>query len=70
MDDLIVVDANQEHGVIGRRDGGPVNPMPLGSLLRILPSHCCATAAQHEAYQLLDADGHLTGSSWPRFGGW
>ena len=70
MDDLIVVDVNQEHGVIGRRDGGPVNPLPLGTLLRILPSHCCATASQYDSYHLLDADGHLTGSSWPRFGGW
>jgi D-serine deaminase-like pyridoxal phosphate-dependent protein len=46
-DDLIVVSANQEHGIVARRGGGPIDPdrYPVGTLLRILPNHACATSA-------------------------
>jgi D-serine deaminase-like pyridoxal phosphate-dependent protein len=53
-----------------RRDGGPIDPraFPVGTLLRILPNHACATAAQHAAYDVVHgADAVAT---WPRFGGW
>ena len=55
IEDLIVADANQEHGIIARRDGGPIDftRFPIGSLVRILPNHACATAAQHAEYQVL-----------------
>ena len=64
---LIVVAANQEHGIIGRRDGGPLDPhlYPVGTLLRILPNHACATAAQHGSYHVLD--GGEIEAEWPRF---
>lgn len=70
LDDLIVVDANQEHGIIARRDGGPIDfaGFPIGSRLRILPNHACATAAQHGEYRVL-RDGHVE-AAWERFGGW
>ena len=70
VDDLIVADANQEHGIVARRDGGPVDSKryPIGTLLRILPNHACATAAQHCEYHVL-RDGHVT-ETWDRFGGW
>ena len=70
VDDLIVVDANQEHGVVARRDGGPIDfaRFPIGSLLRILPNHACATAAQHGEYHVLR--GTDFEEAWPRFGGW
>jgi D-serine deaminase-like pyridoxal phosphate-dependent protein len=70
VDDLIVVDANQEHGIIARRDGGPIDlaRFPIGALLRVLPNHACATAAQHSAYHVISA-GKLSGT-WERFGGW
>ena len=41
---------------------------PIGTLLRILPNHACATAAQFGAYQVIDAAGGL--AEWPRFNGW
>jgi D-serine deaminase-like pyridoxal phosphate-dependent protein len=71
LGDLIVTAANQEHGIVARRDGGPVDATryPVGTLLRVLPNHACATAAQHEAYQVIDGDGMIT-ATWPRFGGW
>lgn len=70
IDDLIVVDANQEHGIIARRGGGSLDlkRFPVGSLLRILPNHACATAAQHAEYHVL-RDGEPT-EVWERFGGW
>lgn len=64
--DLIVISANQEHGIVARRDGRPLDPSrcPLGSRLRILPNHACATAAQHSHYRINES------TAWPRFGGW
>jgi D-serine deaminase-like pyridoxal phosphate-dependent protein len=71
LDDYVVVAANQEHGIVAHRSGDParVLDLPVGSLLRILPNHACATAAQHEAYQVLDAQGEVR-ARWARFGGW
>jgi D-serine deaminase-like pyridoxal phosphate-dependent protein len=37
-------------------------------LLRILPNHACATAAQFDHYEVQMADG--TQARWPRFNGW
>lgn len=70
-DDLIVVSANQEHGILADRHGRPVDlsRFPVGSRLRILPNHACATAAQHDRYHVLDEAGAVT-QVWPRFGGW
>lgn len=70
LGDMIVTGANQEHGIVARRDGGPLDVarFPVGTLLRVLPNHACATAAQHDRYRVLD-QGELT-AEWPRFGGW
>jgi D-serine deaminase-like pyridoxal phosphate-dependent protein len=68
--DLIVTQANQEHGIVARRDGGAIDfeRFPIGSQLRILPNHACATAAQHAEYKVLRG-GKVT-DTWERFGGW
>jgi D-serine deaminase-like pyridoxal phosphate-dependent protein len=70
LDDMIMSDANQEHGIITRRDRGPIDfaRFPIVSRLRILPNHACATAAQHAEYQVLREDGSL--DVWERFSGW
>ena len=70
MADLIVADANQEHGIIARRDGGAIDfaRFPIGSRLRILPNHACATAAQHGEYHVVEG-GQAT-RVWDRFNGW
>ena len=70
LEDLIVVDANQEHGIIARRGGGALDVarFPIGALVRILPNHACATAAQHVEYQVL-RDGRPA-EVWERFSGW
>lgn len=66
--DLIVSDTNQEHGIVSRRGGEPVPELPVGTLLRILPNHACASAAQHDRYNVLSRGGALV--TWARFGGW
>lgn len=63
--------ANQEHGIVvreGDADTDIVARFPIGTRLRILPNHACATGAQFEKYQALSADGTLR--EWSRFHGW
>ncbi|NLY40002.1 MAG: DSD1 family PLP-dependent enzyme, partial [Desulfovibrionales bacterium] len=68
---LIVAGTNQEHGIVAQRAGfqGHIPDMPIGTRLRILPNHACATAEQHEKYHVLGADSSIT-HIWPRFRGW
>ncbi|KOX56022.1 alanine racemase [Streptomyces purpurogeneiscleroticus] len=69
--DLIVRDANQEHGIVAVRKGAAAGlpDLPIGARLRILPNHACATGAQHDRYHVV-ADGRLSGEIWPRINGW
>ena len=71
-EDLIVRSTNQEHGVIARRNGGALNPadFPIGTMLRILPNHACATAAQHSRYLVVDGERPEVIDTWPRLNGW
>jgi D-serine deaminase-like pyridoxal phosphate-dependent protein len=67
--DLIVADAHQEHGIIVHRSGGKAPALPVGTRVRILPNHACATGAQHGAYHVVEGGAAVT-AEWPRFGGW
>jgi D-serine deaminase-like pyridoxal phosphate-dependent protein len=69
--DLIVIDANQEHGIIAVRPGsdGTLPELAIGDRVRILPNHACATAAQHGAYHVVQGTEEVQ-AVWPRFGGW
>ena len=71
LDDLLVVSTNQEHGIVGRRGGGTLDAAryPVGTLLRVLPNHACATSAQHDRYHVVAGDAQVT-AVWPRFSGW
>ena len=72
IDGLIVSGANQEHGIVSGRDGsadaGVVERFPIGTKLRILPNHACATGAQYPIYLAVTSEGDAT--PWPRFQGW
>ena len=72
FDDLAMIDANQEHGIVARRDGtvmaDAVARFPIGTQLRILPNHACATATQFSEYHVLAPDGAT--QTWSRFAGW
>lgn len=72
LEDIIMVDANQEHGVIAHRSGDPAKApdFPVGTLLRILPNHACATCAQHDRYHVVTGNGAQVDGVWPRFQGW
>jgi len=69
---LVLSAANQEHGVISLRAGesGQLPDMPVGARLRILPNHACATATQHQGYNVVPADTSKPLQYWPRFSGW
>lgn len=71
LTEYLMSGANQEHGIISR-PGAPDREIekrfPIGTRLRILPNHACATGAQHPAYQAVGPDG--TVQTWPRFYGW
>lgn len=83
-DDLIMTSANQEHGILAMRAGSraALPDLRVGSLVRILPNHACATAAQHDRYHVIGngdaraaSGGDATGvpritAVWPRFSGW
>lgn len=71
IDGARVTGANQEHGIItlGASDSEDIaTRYPIGSRLRILPNHACATGAQFPDYHALDADG--TVHTWSRLHGW
>jgi D-serine deaminase-like pyridoxal phosphate-dependent protein len=68
--DLILKHVNQEHGILEMRAGSAhaCPSLPVGSLVRILPNHACATAAQHGHYVVLDGSSI---TQWPRIpAGW
>ena len=71
IEDVIVTATNQEHGIVGRRDGTSLDldEFPVGTRLRILPNHACATAAQHDGYWIIDSPDQAR--RWlPRCRGW
>jgi len=71
LEPYVLSAANQEHGIVsrgGEPDHAIVERFPVGTQLRILPNHACATGAQFPHYQVLETDGAL--QSWPRFYGW
>ena len=70
-EDLIVVSANQEHGIISTRDGSAfdLSRYPVGAMLRIYPNHACPTAAQHPQYCVVEG-GKEVKAVWPRIYGW
>ncbi|HVN33753.1 MAG TPA: DSD1 family PLP-dependent enzyme [Casimicrobiaceae bacterium] len=75
LERYVLADANQEHGILSAVDRGSnagtddvVARFPVGTRLRILPNHACATGAQFSEYHALGASGELT--VWRRFSGW
>jgi D-serine deaminase-like pyridoxal phosphate-dependent protein len=71
IDGYVMSGANQEHGIVSLAEGvdaGIASRFPVGTRLRILPNHACATAAQHPEYHAILKDGGV--QTWPRFYGW
>jgi len=72
IEDLIVSDVNQEHGIVTIRPGSwaKVPDLPVGTRLRILPNHACATAAQFDHYDVVPAEAGGSLETWDRIRGW
>lgn len=70
--DLIVAQANQEHGILAIRSGSAqaLPDLSIGAKVRILPNHACATASQHELYNVVSAGSDAIEAQWPRMRGW
>ena len=70
MSDVIVSSTNQEHGIITARSGTiDLDRFPVGSRLRILPNHACATAAAYDEYLVTDSSDRIV-DVWQRVNGW
>lgn len=69
--DLIVLETNQEHGIIAGRGGAParIEDFPVGRQVRIFPNHACATGTQHNAYHVVNGSTDVE-ARWERFSGW
>ena len=65
---LRVTETNQEHGIVSASPGASVPPLPVGTLLRIVPVHACATASGFDAVHL--CRGAEVAARWPRCRGW
>jgi D-serine deaminase-like pyridoxal phosphate-dependent protein len=72
FEDLIVIDTNQEHGIVAMRPASAARlpDLPLGTLVRVLPNHACATGAQHDRYHVIDGNSLAVKAVWNRFRGW
>ncbi|KAB2350341.1 DSD1 family PLP-dependent enzyme [Actinomadura rudentiformis] len=71
-EDLLMVDASQEHGVLAIRPGSTaaLPDLPVGTRVRILPNHACATAAQYDRYHVTEPGSRTVTAVWPRIRGW
>ncbi|MFF7133222.1 DSD1 family PLP-dependent enzyme [Streptomyces sp. NPDC008196] len=72
---LVMTAASQEHGTLTVRDGAALPELPIGTRLRVLPNHACATAAQHHGYHVVDGTQPTAGAPvveafWSRVSGW
>ncbi|MEU0029195.1 DSD1 family PLP-dependent enzyme [Streptomyces sp. NPDC006335] len=75
MPGLVMTAASQEHGTLTARDGTLLPDLPIGTRLRVLPNHACATAAQHHGYHVVDGSRTTAGvpvvqAFWSRVSGW
>jgi D-serine deaminase-like pyridoxal phosphate-dependent protein len=81
VEDLIVAEVTQEHGILALRSGSraDVPHFAVGTRLRVLPNHACATAAQHAEYEVVrletspgdkSTSGATIDAVWPRVSGW
>ena len=68
--DVTVSATNQEHGIITARSGKvDFGRFPIGSRVKILPNHSCATAAAYDRYAVTDGCTKIV-DVWERVNGW
>jgi len=70
LDEVTVSSTNQEHGIITSRSGEiDFARFPVGSRVKVLPNHACATAAAYERYFVTDGSERVV-AIWDRVNGW
>jgi D-serine deaminase-like pyridoxal phosphate-dependent protein len=72
LEDVIVSQASQEHGILAIRSGS-AKSMPdlrVGARVRILPNHACAMAGQHDFYSVVNGASPEIDARWERIRGW
>jgi D-serine deaminase-like pyridoxal phosphate-dependent protein len=70
MQDVTVSSTNQEHGIVTARSGEiDFGRFPVGSRVKILPNHACATAAAYDRYFVTEG-GEAILDVWDRVNGW
>ncbi|RVU35231.1 DSD1 family PLP-dependent enzyme [Hwanghaeella grinnelliae] len=72
LEDVIVSQASQEHGILSMRcgSGKSMPDLPVGTRVRILPNHACAMAGQHDFYSVVDGERPRIEARWERIRGW
>jgi D-serine deaminase-like pyridoxal phosphate-dependent protein len=72
LEDVVVSQASQEHGILAIRSGSrKIMPeLPVGTRIRILPNHACAMAAQHDFYNVVNGESPEIEARWERIRGW
>jgi D-serine deaminase-like pyridoxal phosphate-dependent protein len=71
LEGYVMSGANQEHGIVSRMhapDADIAARLPVGTPLRILPNHACATGAQFPEYHAIEPGRPVR--TWERFHGW
>jgi len=66
---LTINDVHQEHGEIRSSSGLPLEHLPIGTKIRIVPNHICMTAAMYGDYLVVDGS-DLIVDIWERTNGW
>ncbi len=67
--EAMVARVHQEHGEVRAVSGSlPLDRLPVGALVRVVPNHACLTAAAHPRYEVLQG-GRLAGT-WERANHW
>ncbi len=70
LEDVTISSTNQEHGIITSRSGEvDFERFPVGSRVKILPNHACATAAAYDRYFVTNAGERIV-DVWDRVNGW
>lgn len=70
IEGVTVSSTNQEHGIVTARSGEvDFGRFPVGSRVRILPNHACATAAAYDRYFVTEGSERVV-DIWERVNGW
>src|SRR4051812_31384436 len=71
--DMAVVECSQEHGFVQSDDPIPYGNLPIGSRVRVRPTHACTPAAAYDRYYVVDSEldgGRTVVETYDRINGW